>query len=241
MSGIYSALSGMKMKELELESVAHNIANINTVGFKEEKLSFESVLSQEQDQEGVSSTPFVQVKEHTINFSNGAVMTTNNPMDMALQGDGFFQVQNEKGTFYTRNGTFALNTQGDLVTQDGDRVMGTNGVIHLDEGAKVEISTNGTIKANGEDIGQVKVIRFDDPQKLSSVGAMLFKAEDSAQTSEGTDTQVLQGKLESSNTNMMMGLVHLIDISRQYQMYQKVISNGAKLDQEGASSLGKIS
>lgn len=236
--GIYSALSGIKVKEQELEVVANNIANVNTTGFKEEQMTFEAILSKTASNQ--SKTPFVAVKEKKINFTEGPLMTTNNTFDLAIQGDGFFEIQNENGSFLSRNGQFVLNNNGELVNSDGDKVLGKNGLIQIEPGSNVKISPAGIINVDGEDKGQIKVVAVNDKTKMDNVGGNLFKLHADATTSVDENSQILQGKLEQSNTNVMRSIVKLIDISRQYQSYQKIVSNQTKLEQEAVSSLGRI-
>ncbi|EKD42156.1 MAG: flagellar basal body rod protein [uncultured bacterium] len=236
--GIYSALSGLKMKEQELDVVAHNMANVNTTGFKEQTMTFEAVMSKNNQDNEV--TPFVQIGEENINFQNGSVFGTQNPLDLALQGEGFFEVQNEKGSFLTRNGAFVLNQNGELVNSTGAKVMGENGPIVIGVGSNVQIATSGAITVDGEDKGRIRVIKVSDPKKIHSAGSTLYRVDPDASIEKDETSQVFQGKLEQSNTNIMQSLVKLIDISRQYQSYQKFISNQNKLEQESVSSLGRI-
>lgn len=240
--GIYSALSGIKLKEEELETVAHNLANATTNGYKENRISFSSVLSKFQgtESDGSQSTPFVEVGSRTIDLSQGPVLSTSNYLDVALQGKGFLEVQTAQGTFYTRNGSLALNANQELVLQSGGKVSGATGAIRISKPGTVEIATTGVIKVDNEEIGKIKIVTFDQEDALEPTGASLYKMKEGVSTKLDADTQVLQGKLESSNTNVVRNLVKLIQISREYQSYQKVISAQSKLEQEAASTVGRI-
>ena len=238
--GIYSALSGTVNKEEELEAVAHNIANASANGFKEHKISFGSVLSKYQSDINPSATPFAEITERSIDFSPGTLVQTSNDLDMAIDGEGFFEVQKGSESLYTRNGTFAIDSSGNLVTASGHLVMGTSGAIQIGNGGNVQISSSGNIQVDGEDRGSLKVVRFGDTSQLSPVGSSMFKAAAGASPSLNPQAQVLQGKLESSNVNVMRNLITLIEVSREYQTYQKVISAQNKLDQEGTPSIGKV-
>lgn len=240
--GIYSALSGIKIKEEELDLVAHNLANSSTNAYKEENISFEAVLGtyQDTDNPDQQSTPFSIIGERSYNFQPGPVVTTNNTFDLAIQGDGFFEIQTERGTFYTRDGAFSLNSLGQLVTQKGDQVVGGQGAIEIGTGNNVQITPGGAITVDGEQRGAIKLVSFADPQKLSAAGGGYFSAGAGANPTAAAGNTVLQGKLEHSNTNVMLSLVKLIEISRQYQSYQKIISSQSRLESEAVSTLGKI-
>jgi flagellar basal-body rod protein FlgF len=236
--GIYSALSAMKLKEEELDVTAHNIANANTPGFKENLLSFEALLSKYQS--GSGETPFAGVGEKVVNFEQGSLLSTHNPLDIGLQGKGLLEVQTDSGSFYTRSGSLALDSGGYLVTTSGGRVMGTGGAIHLDQQGQVSISPAGNISVNGQEQGKLRIVGFAKGD-LEPVGASLFRAKAGSQPQEDKETTVLQGSLESSNTNVMKNLIKLMEVSRDYQAYQKVMSAQSKVDEVGASSIGKIS
>lgn len=240
--GIYSALSGIKIKEEELDLVAHNLANSSTNGYKEENVAFEAVLGTYQNGGAdASATPFSVVGKRSYNFQPGPIVTTNNSFDLAIQGDGFFEIQTEKGTFYTRDGAFSTDSTGKLVNQKGDLVVGSTGAIQVGTDGNVQISPSGTVTVNGEQKGSVKIVNFADPQKLQAAGGNYFRASGDAAPTNAANPSVLQGKLEQSNTNVMLSLVKLVEISKQYQTYQKMISNQTRLESESATSLGKVS
>lgn len=241
--GIYSALSGMKVKLEELEMVAHNLANANTVGFKERDVAFSSVLAENMKPAGgeEQDTPFVKLEDHSFDLTQGAIFKTGNELDLAIQGDSFFEVQTDQGTFYTKNGSFTRDNTGKLVTQAGQTVMGQGGAIDLGTVGKVEISQSGTITVDGQDRGAIKLVKFADSQMLEAKGGNLFAAKPQAQPTLDESPNVLQGQLENSNTNMMKNIVKLIDISRQYQTYQKVLNTQSDLDKTSATEIGQVS
>ncbi len=232
-----AAVAAMSMKEMELEVISHNLANASSYGFKEGKVSFEAVLSEEKNNNGEPKV--VNRANITTNFSPGATIQTNNTFDLALQGDGFFEVQTDHGNFYSRDGAFTLNAQGQLVTLHGDPVMGVSGPVQIGTKSKVEISESGQVNGDGEDLGQIKVVSFDDKQKLSAVGNGLFEAKDGVAAKPTTDTQILQGKLESSNSQMTTNMVRLIEVMRQYESYLKVIQAQKDID-KNSSTVGQL-
>ncbi len=234
---LYSALSGSMVKELELQMVANNLANANTDGYKETTLSFESVMESEAGQNNDKSTPFVKVAEKQIDFSSGAMVATGNQFDLAIQGPGFFEVSTDKGNFYTRNGAFTLNEEGELITAQGNKVVGDGGTLKINGNGNVQIDLKGNILVNGESQGKIKVVEFDDPNKLDTSGGSMFVAGEGAAPKAAAISNVIQGKRESSNVNMMKSIVRLIDINRQYQAYQKVIQMESQMK---STSVGNI-
>lgn len=236
--GMFSTLSGMKMKESELEVVAHNLANVATSGFKENRVAFEAVLGnqgQRSELPDANATPFAVMGKVKHNLLDGPSLSTSNPLDVAIQGEGFFEVQTEQGTVYTRDGGFSLNRTGELVTLKGDRVMGANGALTIGSGSPITISGNGSIWVGEEERGRLKLVKFVDPEKLTPVGAASFRAEEGAQPTVVTDPTVVQGRLEGSNVNVTLNLVRLIEIARQYQMYQKAMNEQERLSREAAA------
>ena len=238
--GVDKAVQAMTLREIQMDSIAHNLANATSAGFKQERLSFEQVLdgNPQQDLDKNPGTETLQLKS-AWDFSPGAAMPTNNPLDLAVQGEGFFAVEKGGETLYTRNGAFTLDANGFLVTAQGHRVLGPNGTIQIDDSGPIQINNSGKILVSGEEQGQVGVFKVADKKQLTSAGAQLFKLEGGDAEVDSSST-VLQGSLESSNTNTVLSLVEMMEVSRQYMAYQKILQLQNKLDQESAPSLGKI-
>ncbi|MBF0492333.1 MAG: flagellar basal-body rod protein FlgF [Deltaproteobacteria bacterium] len=235
--GVQAAIEVMGMKERQLEALSHNIANANTTGFKEEQLRFEAKL-----EEALKKDPtYVPQTEKVIDFSQGALVPTNNPYDVALQGSGFLEVQNEQGTFYTRNGALTTDAAGNLKTAAGAQVIGQSGPIQITKDGKVDISKIGEITINGESIAKLKVVDFDDKSKLSSVGASLYQAPNGTQPKVLQNPFVVQGSQESSNVNTIKNLSQLIEVNRQYEAYQRVVRMQDKMNQDAPATLGRLS
>lgn len=241
MSGIHSALSGAVTKELELQTLANNLANANTPGFKSSILSFEAILAKKQPEESsdTASTPSTALVEQGYDFKAGSFTRTGSDYDLAIQGEGFFEVNTSQGPRYTRNGVFTLNADGVLVTNSGDPVIGQSGSIKVDPAAKnFEVTSKGNILVDGREIDKIKVVRFEDQKKLKAVGGVLFEDESGAGSLISDEATILQGVRESSNVNIMKNMVKLIEVNRNYQTYQKVIQMKAKED--SSNSLGQI-
>ncbi|MDD5587000.1 MAG: flagellar basal-body rod protein FlgF [Alphaproteobacteria bacterium] len=211
-----------------LDVVANNVANATTSGFKREDIQFETLISR--------TTPTQQINfgvdKGTIrNTSPGPLLTTGNPLDVAIQGKGYFQIQTQNGTRYTRNGTFVLNEQGQVVTPSGDKLLGDGDQpITLPEDARdFQIGADGIVSVmsgTGKDVtqvGKIKTVVFDNEQELQSLGNGLYAtAQTPKQDKDGT---VVQGMVEQSNVQSVNEITNMIEILRSYQQVARMLEN----------------
>ncbi len=211
----------------ELDVVSNNIANINTTGFKADNAAFsEFLMSKASDNDFTGKdkrVDFVQDRSTWIDLSQGAVERTGNPLDVAIDGKGYLTVQTPRGLRYTRNGALTINATGQLVTSEGDQVMGTAGPIAFQiNDHDINISSTGIISvrdSTGTDSprGQLQLAYFDRPQMLQKEGASLFNPP--AGVNAGpvpANTRVVQGGLEKSNVNGIAAMARMIEITRSY-------------------------
>lgn len=242
-NGIYLALSGMKAKQKELDIIANNIANASTQGYREATLSFESVIANHENS-GLSadqSVPYSKVGTVKYKMEPGALLKTDNQMDIALIGQGFIEVMTPGGAKYTRNGSLQLSSEGQLVTSQGYKVSGTNGDITITERGPIHIAPNGEVTVGDESYGQIKVVKFENAgEDLSAVGGSLYEPKGGIVPESDTETRLIQGSVEQSNSNVTLNLVKMIDVSKQYQTYQKVLAAQRKAE-EDLNSVGRIS
>jgi flagellar basal-body rod protein FlgF len=216
-----------------LDCITNNIANINTPGFKAEK--FYLRLQEQTQQQGVPYTPATR-----IDFSDGSTQRTGNPLDMAVQGEGFFTVQTNEGEAYTRKGNFTISGDKELMTPEGHFVMGDGGRIVL-TGSKIEVSPNGEIHSEEGTIGRLKIVKFAKPEMLTKGGAGLFRNPDNAAILQPQDEPTVQGgSIENSNVQALKEMVAMIDVQRTVESYQKVIQTLNDLDQLSVNRLGKL-
>jgi flagellar basal-body rod protein FlgG len=174
-----------------------------------------------------------------IDFSQGAIQTTGNPLDVAINGDGFFSIQTPDGVQYTRQGSFTLNTEGVLVTQDGYPVMGEGGEIALEEGT-VEIDMQGTLYVDGDEVGRLQITDFPNAGSLKKTGNGRFIPTDPAlQGRQPEDTIVRQGHLESANVNPVSAMTEMIETSRAFEAYQKVIQSTDEATAKSINDVGR--
>ncbi|MFA7060583.1 MAG: flagellar hook basal-body protein, partial [Pedobacter sp.] len=162
-SGMYSALSGNIAAMKRLDIISNNIANVNTPGFKKDKMTFESMLAGAANPpavpQGSTADPILQKENVYIDYAQGPVAQTGNIFDFSIDGDGFFVVNTPDGQAYTRQGNFRLSADGTLVTTDGFPVMGQNGVIRV-QGSNVEVDAKGVVTVDGNLVGTLNVVDF---------------------------------------------------------------------------------
>lgn len=234
--GLYTAASGMDTASMSIDTLANNLANVNTVGFKANKLNFQSfpeMLIQKIDDQGEKPIGSImtgsKVQQSFINFAAGSIHQTGNPFDLAIHGDGFFNVESAEGkSYYTRAGNFTVNEAGFLTTMNGDHVQGAQGDIQLKlDDAPFQINGQGQISAKGQVIGQITVTRFKNNQALEKLSENLYQAGQAAEEVTGNDgknaAQIQQGALEESNVNPVAELVNNIQGMRLYEALQKNI------------------
>lgn len=175
-------------------------------------------------------------------FSQGALKRTEGPLDLALEGDGFFAVQTAEGERYTRDGRFALDGEGRLVTQTGDAVEGQGGAeIVLDAAlGEVSVGRDGTVSQGGQIVGQVRVVRFDDRSILSKAGDGYYLNVSNLQPQDAPDVQVRQGMIEASNVQTIVQITRLIEVSRAYESTARMMDRVGELSSQSIQRLGRV-
>lgn len=241
-----TAASGMMAQQMNVDNIANNLANVNTTGFKKSKLEFQDVLYQNYKQPGVATAigaqaptglavgygakPAASVREFVI----GDLQQTGNPLDLAIDGDGFFQIQRPDGTTaYTRDGALKLSSDGRIVTSDGYFL--TPEITIPQDTTSVAVGSDGTVEATlvGQDtptqIGQIELARFINPAGLTAIGKNLL-VQTGASGAPLTNTPgqggmgtIDQGYLEMSNVSVVDEMVNMIVAQRAYEMNSKAI------------------
>ncbi len=241
--GIYLAAAGALNQQLRLEMLANNVANINTIGFKAEKSVFRVEAAPPQTTFEASGdltqllSPYAAPFTTIIDFSQGAIRQTGNPLDLALDGSGFFVVQTPDGLQYTRQGSFSLDEAGVLVTPDGHPVLGDGGVVTLERGT-IEIDSQGAVIVDGEEVDRLQVVDFPNAGDLTKVGSGRFATVDGAVPEAPPENWLVhQGYLESANVNPVQAMTEMIETSRAFEAYQKVIQSA---DEATSSSINDV-
>lgn len=250
--GLYTAAAGMEAVNFSVDTLANNLANVNTVGFKGNKVNFQGfpeMLIRKIDDQGQKPIGTImtgsQIRQSFMDFTPGPMQQTGNPLDMAINGDGFFKVQSrtDNQTYYTRAGNFTLDEQGYLVTLNGDFVQGASGNIQVKpEDGKVEVTPKGQISGKNGVIGQVEITRFTNNQSLEKVSDNLYKTTAASEEDTGASAKpyrITQGALESSNVNPVMELVNNIQGMRLYEALQKNIHISNETLDKAVNEVGK--
>ena len=237
----YVGLSRQMTLRRELDIVANNIANADTAGFKVENLTTETEQrAPAKDAQVPHAARFVLDSGVARDFGQGPLKTTSNELDVAIEGDGFFSVQTPDGERYTRDGRFRLDTTGQLVTQSGAAVLSQGGapITLRREGSSPAIGADGTVSQDGEIIGRIGVVRFDNLAALSKTGDGLYLA-DGVAPNPAPDARVAQGMLEGSNANPVLEVVKLIEVSRAYERVTRMMDQTQDLSRRAIERLGR--
>ncbi|AEE15418.1 flagellar hook-basal body protein [Thermodesulfobium narugense DSM 14796] len=239
-NSIFTAVSGALSSQSALDVVANNISNVNTTGFKESNPTFADVLSQELSFATSRTNPLQigagsKLDSTSLSFTQGPVLTTNDPTDFAISGSGFFVVSDGTNTYYTRDGSFSLDSNGNLVTADGLYVQGTNGNINIDTTSKnfvnFTVKPDGSVYSNfsnGQSVldGKIMVVDFINKNALINVGGNNFSPSVNSGNPVALSNgySIIQNALEGSNTDLATQMANLIDYERTYQVNAQAIT-----------------
>lgn len=223
-------------KLTQLDFVANNIANSSTSGFKSEHLYY--AMKGKQAQEGALADLGSTVSK--MDLSQGTLGLTGNKLDLAIEGDGFFTIQTKQGIAYTRNGSFALNKNKELVTPAGDYVLGESGKKIVIEGSNIHVDKDGTLYADEAPVGKIKISAFKDPYALTRSIDGRFIDDGKAGQKNPDAYNIAGGYLEMSNVNVVREMTDMMEIQRTFETYQKVILTLSDMDKISTSRIGKL-
>jgi len=248
--GIYIAASGMLVESLRADVTANNLANVNTAGFKKDFAVMKDYASRqikrindgEQTPEIGTMGSGAWIDTIATSHSTGIMRNTNNSLDFALQGKGFFTIETPAGVRYTRNGTFTRSGNGDLVTQDGYRVLGLTGPINLGatgQAAQVTAAEDGRLFLDGVENNTFMLNGFEDETRLRKEGSSLFRPPEGVEAQQVTPT-VRQGFLELSNVNVISEMVNMIAGFRAYETNSKVVQTHDTLLDKAVNEVARV-
>lgn len=234
------AASGLRARMESLDLLANNVANASTNGYKADREFYSLYVSPDAQADPSSTMPVIE--RPWTDLSQGTLQPTGSSLDLALSGKGFFSVAGPHGTLYTRNGSFRLSPDGQLVTAEGYPVNGAGGktLTAAAGSSPIEVSTDGTVRQDGNVIGQLQVADFPAAE-LSKQGNNYFRVSDrSLQPAAATGTSVEQGKLETSNSGTADAAVRLVGIMRQFEMLQKAVTMGSDMNKQAIEQVAKV-
>jgi flagellar basal-body rod protein FlgF len=232
----YIGLSRQSGLMRELNTVANNIANISTNGYRREANMFAEHVKALQN--GDPSLSIATMTRRYVDLSAGDITRTNNPLDVAIEGDGFFLVDAPQGERLTRDGAFSLNAQGELVTSSGGRVLDDSGeaLVIPPGGGKISITADGVINVGAQNVGKLGVVTAD-PAFLVRVGQNQFRTEKGYEPA--LNTRVHQFSLEGSNVSAVEELARLIEVQRTYEASKKFSDNDGERITRTVRALGQ--
>ncbi|MGB8061565.1 MAG: flagellar basal-body rod protein FlgF [Candidatus Sulfotelmatobacter sp.] len=242
-SGYYAACAGLAAQTQALELVANNLANLDTSGYRGQQATFRSLLAGGQNvmwnPVNAAVNDFGVLGGSRIDLAPGSLTATGNPLDLAVAGKGFFVVKSAQGMLYTRNGSFHRTPTGQLVTADGDAVLGEQGAINLPNGA-VAVSGDGTVSVDGAIVDTLRMAEFSPNTSLAAAGNAMYAAPTGSALSAASSS-IRQGMLEGSNVSPVEGVVELITIQRNAEMMQRAITLfDSQLNQTAAQDLPRV-
>ena len=279
MSNIWVSLSGQVAQQQKVETIANNVANANTVGFKKDQLVFKEHLTaltkgvEDIDiprkefspadfyhSQGAENAMVAVDGSYTI-FEQGQLTPTHNPLDVALQGEGFLEVLTPTGVRFTRKGNMSLSKDGELVTDQGFKVLGAltaseetlrnpasvgsiptpeQRILKVPTNTKLTISLEGDVLTKDGVVGKLSVVEFKDKHALRKEGNSLFITPDETNINRDTKTTVNQGFLEGSNVNAIEEMSELIKAHRHFESIQKAINAYDSISGKAANEIGKF-
>ncbi len=258
--GLFIAASAGNKQIQKLDVIANNLANVSSAGFKKDKLVFEAMMppfektGEFENARNVllptaqnnSSVAYVGVSGFATDHSNGSFVKTDNQLDLALQGKGFFSIQTPNGERYTRKGSFRLDEDNRLVTQNGNLVLDeTDNPIIIDSfGAQIVVDAGGNISFGNAlqttPVGALKITEFRDTSKLVKEGGGQYRLVDpEAVKNRAEDSIVRQGFVENSNVSVMEELGDMVQTLRAFESYQNLIQTVDRMDNQAINTLGR--
>lgn len=227
----------------ELDILANNLANTSSRGYKADRETYSLYSSPDATgtQDAAAQTePWI--KSTWVDFTQGTIAPTGNPLDIALVGKGFLTVRGSSGPLYTRNGSLKVTATGDLVAAEDRAVLDANGnPVKLDPSRPYVIDNTGAVTQDGNTVAQLSVVEFSDPAGLVKAGQSYFQSTGSASIAKpAVATEVHQGQLEESNAGPAEGAVRLVTVMRQFEMLQKAVTLGDDMDKQAISEVARV-
>jgi flagellar basal-body rod protein FlgG len=224
LEGLYTAAAGMAAQERRLDAVSNDIANVNTSGYKRLRIGFRDLIYQQDGPSGVRTGSGAAVTQLGRGTEQGALQQTGEPFDMAISGDGYFQVRRADGQVaLTRSGSFLMDANRQLVTPNGERLVPPITIPRGVDPSRVSIGADGTVSAGGRNIGRIQLVTVPAPNGLAPAGNNLYLPTAASGGLRAATGQIAQGVLETSNVDLADAMVDMMDAQRSYSMASKAI------------------
>jgi len=241
-SGYYAACTALMSRAQALDTIANNLANTSTSGYRGQHNVFQAVLANTEGSSPLSQAvnSFGILRGTRLDPGQGTLDRTGNETDLAIEGPGFFVIQTTSGKVYTRNGNFHVSRDNQLVTASGDPVMGENGPVAV-VGSPLSISPDGTISADGALAGKLAIAEFPTGTEMNNLGQSYYSAS-SPPARAAQASHVRQGMLEESNVNAVSSVVELVTVQREAEMMQRILSLlNSDIDKVAVQELPRVS
>ena len=257
---LFSGLFGALTTEHRMNFIANNLANVNTHGYKRDTIAFKDTMAYYAHDEireplmKLRSKPLfpepknmarARVAVSQVDFTQGPMKLTGNPLDIAINGENaFFKVNTPNGDYLTRNGHFVLSGDGTLMTAQGYTVQGEGGAIVIPPGTRhISISGDGQVEADGAIVNRIQLFNVDNLKNMEKMGHNLFKPRTNVQVAEGdaytSGARLEQGYMEVANVEVVSEMVNMIETQRQFEAYQKVMQTADTLDRQVNEKVGR--
>ena len=238
---LYIALSYQTVMQRQMDVIANNIANVSTPGFKGEHMMFVEYLSDTADKKAKEDISFVQDVAVVRDYREGAFTRTDNPLDLAISGKGWLQVDTPNGMRYTRNGHLEIDSKSTLTTSGGDPVLADNGrpITIPPTGGNIVIARDGSITVGGQKVAKLKLVSFDNEQMLRKDASSLYFTD--APALPAPKAAVVQGMIEESNVKPIVEITNMIGAMREFQAAQQMIEEEHKRQLDAIGTLTQTS
>ncbi|GAB6280350.1 MAG: flagellar basal-body rod protein FlgF [Thermovirga sp.] len=252
--GIYNGAAAMLVQQNAVDVAANNLSNANTSGFRKrvvacksfpecEMVRIEKAGSSVSRKTSLGGIPLsVVVSECAAVMSHGDIRETGNPLECAISGEGFFQVTNGQDIFYTRSGDFTLDGEGHITTTSGFSLMGDGGPLIVGEETRLSITEDGTVLADGEEIGRIALFNFESPSYMHQIGSNLFAQTEASGVPlpiNSDDTRLVPGYIEGSNVNVVEEMTRMLTASRAYEAVSKAFEAGSETGKKMIETFGR--
>ncbi len=241
-----SAASGMRARMDSLDMLSNNLANANTGGYKMDHEFYSLYVSAEAADPaaqgyGPSADTLPVIEKPWTDYSQGVLRSTGNTLDFALSGKGFFAVNGPSGPLYTRNGSFRLTPAGVLTTPEGFPLRTVDGkTVQTQSPIPLEVSTDGEVRQEGQSLGQLQLVNFDNPAVLNKQGNNYFYNIDPTARTTPSTAEVKQGHVENSNVGSAEAAVRLVSVMRQFEMLNKAMTLGAEMNRRAVEEVARV-
>lgn len=232
-------LSRLIALERKLDVVAHNVANSSSTGFRARDLSFQEYLKPEKGLDEAGKERPLSLVDPRFQFSNesqGALQSTGNPLDLAIQGEGYFVVRTGQGDRYTRAGALTISASGQIVTLSGEPILGRNGPLQVPaDDRDISVASDGTVSTKRAILGQLRLVGFSDRARLRPAGESLLETDQPPIDLGLGQVSLASGYLEKSNVETTREMIRLAEITRSYEMVGRLLK-----DSQDANDLNKL-